>query len=533
MIATFNLIDEPWIPCIDLKGEPRLLGLRQILLEAHTIRSLNTESPPEGVAVTRLLLAILHATYRGPAEVGDWSLTWQTGAWDEKIVGGYLDKRKDRFDLFDKQYPFLQAADERVKPKSIAALRHEFASGNNATLFDHTLDDQPPELSPAEAARSLLTAMSFGLAGLSGFAEKFTSATCAGGVIFLAQGDNLFETLALNWVRYDEDSPIPIVGKDRAAWETDDPWRPLRTRPLGYLDYLTWPNRRILLFPKVVNGRTVVSEVTVAPGLRLDRQNDPMKRWMPNRDPSKGLVPLRFNETKALWRDSAAILDIAEGTGETPACIKWIATLIENSALDRSRREQIIGAGMASDQAKVLFYRFDRLPLPLIYLSEEGSQSLGDLHNAIGRAENVGKQLWGATRRLASELLVSTTDKKNGEETREPRAEDIDQVSRPLQVEQRYWSRLDDRFMSLMQDLPMHREEAMRTWNDHLYDAAIAAFESVGLPASTQSKGYRAWVVARDQLGAGLRIVLPPNIRSPRSQRTLDESNEQEVTENA
>lgn len=515
MKRSFNLIEQPWIPCVDSANTVRLFGIRQVLVESHRLRAITAETPLDNIALTRLLLAVLHAAYRGPAESEEWSVIWRQAHWHPETLNAYLDQHLDRFDMFHPQHPFFQAPDNRVKPKSIAVLRHEYATGNNATLFDHSLDDIPPAFTPDQAARTLITAMAFGLAGLSGLDDKFTSAPCAGGAIFLAQGETLFQTLMLNWTRYDEDGPIPAVGEDRPAWEMSNPLAPFRTQPLGYLDYLTWHNRKILLLPEEIEGQTVIRHVTVAPGLRLEAINDPMKHWMPSKDKDKPPVPLRFGETRAVWRDSVAILESAIKRGQAPHSLEWMAFLVENDKLDRTRRDELVAAGMASDQAKVLFYRTERLPLPLVYLSEDGRPLLADLHTAITWAESVSSQLWGATRTLAFDLLTFAASIAGGDQSREPRREDLDQLTKPLQVEERYWARLNNHFHLLLNTLPSERQAALQDWARQLRSAALDAFNTVSNNLGMRPPALHAWVIASAQLSAGIRKVLGESIPSP------------------
>ena len=78
MLATFNLIDEPWIPCTMLDGARRSLGLRETLTQAQAIRELGGDSPLEVAALHRLLLAVLHRNF----DIGDsqqWGALWESG----------------------------------------------------------------------------------------------------------------------------------------------------------------------------------------------------------------------------------------------------------------------------------------------------------------------------------------------------------------------------------------------------------------------------------------------------------------------
>ena len=79
----------------------------------------------------------------------------------------------------------------------------------------------------------------------------------------------MFETLMLNMIRYPTDDDVmPHNPDDCPAWEVDDPFTPDRSIPRGYLDYLTWQNRRILLMPVHTPTGTIVQQMTVAPGMR-------------------------------------------------------------------------------------------------------------------------------------------------------------------------------------------------------------------------------------------------------------------------
>ena len=64
MTISFNLIDEPWIPCI-LDGTRVELGLRDVLAQAQQLREIRGDSPLETASLHRLLLAVLHRIF-GP-----------------------------------------------------------------------------------------------------------------------------------------------------------------------------------------------------------------------------------------------------------------------------------------------------------------------------------------------------------------------------------------------------------------------------------------------------------------------------------
>src|SRR5690606_8926531 len=112
-------------------------------------------------ATLRLLLALLHRVF-GPKDRSDWRALWKAGCFDANALDAYFAKWSNRFDLFDKEHPFYQVAEEPQRPASIGALLYELFS---ATLFEHTLHDAGVTLSPAAAARTLLVAQMYGFGG--------------------------------------------------------------------------------------------------------------------------------------------------------------------------------------------------------------------------------------------------------------------------------------------------------------------------------------------------------------------------------
>ena len=71
MTASFDLISQPWIPCVRRDGTTAEFGLRDVLVQAHALRELGGESPLVTAALHRLLLAILHRVF-GPDGYDAW-----------------------------------------------------------------------------------------------------------------------------------------------------------------------------------------------------------------------------------------------------------------------------------------------------------------------------------------------------------------------------------------------------------------------------------------------------------------------------
>jgi len=84
-----------------------------------------------------------------------------------------------------------------------------------------------------------------------------------------------------------------------------------RGNPLGLKDLLTWQSRRVLLIPIEQNGNFYVQECFVAPGLGLVESFE--NPFYYNSHKIKGnkqtIQPMRFQTSRAIWRDSDAILE--------------------------------------------------------------------------------------------------------------------------------------------------------------------------------------------------------------------------------
>ena len=163
---TFNLIREPWIRCVDLDGQVRVVGLADALASAHKLAEITDESPLVIAALHRLLLAILHRNL-GPPDTETWGNLWKQDRFPSELLEAYWTTWESRFNLFDDIYPFYQSASISVndEPRTTAILEFHRSSGGNATLADHTTDDRSPVMSPAEAARALITHQTFALGG--------------------------------------------------------------------------------------------------------------------------------------------------------------------------------------------------------------------------------------------------------------------------------------------------------------------------------------------------------------------------------
>ncbi len=452
----FNLVDREWVPCLMRDGnQPRELSLRDVLLEAHNIREVFDDSPLVTVALHRLLLAILHRNF-GPASFGEWKELWNCGKWDGQAITKYLEKWRHRFDLFDQTRPFYQVkrmANAGLQPTTLLALE---ISGSQATLFDHNFDAAPPVMSAASAARYVIARQAFSIG--FGRSEPFylQDSTLVRGLTFLVFGNNLFETLTLNMLIYTRARPVEWSGEDLPVWEQEEPASPEKNGTLahGYLDYLTWQSRRIHLLTD--DDSLGTRQCQIQQNLVLsDAQGilDPFKCYREVKE--KGLQPMPLNPAKALWRDSHTLFQQTTQTKRRPEVFE-LAARVEaarrRGEIEAQPAYSFAAYGFATkigQAANVEFWSRERLPLPLVYLTEP--YLVESLRLALKLADDVGDGLKDSIRLLARLLIAPLSNDKNA---RQPDAGDVSNLVSGFGADEFYWARLEPAFKKLLTDLP-------------------------------------------------------------------------------
>ncbi len=551
--ASFNLIDQPWIPCLRLgTRQPELFSLRGLLTQAHTLREIYADSPLVTAALYRFCLAVLHAALRGPKNQREWNALWTRRAEGFSIadkIGPYLDRWHSAFDLFGKK-PFYQgglatdSSAEEESGNSIVFLMMG-VDKNMATLFSHYTSQAQHTLTLARAAQELVTAQIFALGGgVSGEGQpNFTDAPGARGILFMVEGDAVCETLILNLVKYPPEPSefkYQIEKGDRPRWEQGDAFDREGQRPTGYLDYFTWPSRRILLPPpEIIQGEPLVARVRFAHGLSLPKDDvrDPLKREQQKNNPKPNqspYFPLAFETGRALWRDSYTLFDRADPKVRRPFLFDWLAL---QASLDTHHHYRLVAFGMAADQANIDFTRAERLPLRLEFLTNEAL--VGKLSQATTDAEKVGKALvrglkelawglvenrplpaaWSAKPKVAAEQPVAKKPRGKTATTEDEEEWDIadkEMKSRDALVNSwggnaPYWSALETAFWDFTNDLadanddPAKQEAVLQGWRNTLREKAHIALEQAERYAGDSPRAFKAMAVAQWKLNVGLK----------------------------
>lgn len=511
----FDLMTEPWLPVMLTDGTPVQFGLKDFYTHAHKARGLNEPSPLAYTAVMRFLLAIVHRAIRGPKDPLDWAERWRSGRFNEAEINRYLDDHESRFDLFHHERPFAQVGpDVVVKDSSpVTRLFMERTSGNNPTLFDHAWDDEPPALSPGEAARALLTAHAYAFAGSGG---RFFNAPMIAGYSVLLEGNTLFQTLMLNLQEYSDDEPRGLERTDDAPWwevEGEPEIERGGNMPRGLTDLLTWRSRAIRLIPDDDGSvrRCFYSQryqVRESETLR-----DPFKRYEPAQSgDNKGkLFPKNFVAGRALWRDSYALMeqqrrDDATGTVYTPrpGIVAWLSTAMNQLAPAERVTPVIVASGLVNNQAKIDLWRMDRLPLPIELLDDKDRRLR--VRDAVEGARNVRDALYRAGTTFASEGLSL------GERSPDPK--DVARERASLKLDERYWSRLDTPFQGFLIDLAAvsDPDTALSEWFAELRRIARTVYIEATTVASLDGRWFRAqsqgsWTLDRQLKKALIQLL--------------------------
>jgi CRISPR system Cascade subunit CasA len=352
-VKNFNLLDEQWILVLNEKNGHEEISLLDVFLRAHEIKSLAGELPTQDVSILRFLLAILYAIFTKLDKDGNadpisnaddadnrWHQIWESGRFPFNEIKEYLESYRDRFYLFHPERPFYQVPHmDTGTPYSAAKLMGDLSeSGNKVRLFSMRTGKGKEYVGKAEAARWLLYLNAFDDTSSKPSKQgKGTPSPGAGwlgrlGLIF-AVGNNLFETLMLNFVLLDvKEEPFPFE-KGKAAWELDEIRIQERTRipvPGNPLDLLTLQSRRISL--QRTSDGNYVSGYRLLGGDTFDRENafiEQMTLWSKNDNNGKTspvFTPKRHNPSKFLWRDFPALVSGSDGHKLT-GIVRWISHL--------------------------------------------------------------------------------------------------------------------------------------------------------------------------------------------------------------
>ncbi len=429
----FNLIDEAWIPVRKINGERVELGIRDTLLKAKEVAVIEDPSPLVIASLHRFLLAVLYRALAGPTDI-DQAKTWFKSGLPAEKIHAYLERWRDRFWLFDEQFPFFQIPDfEPNSWRAWTALAAEHNADNAKVLFDHVDVTNPAAIPPPAAARWLLAVQTFALGGGNSDFRYTKSAPSATAAMALPLGCHLEDTLLLNCVPQNR----TVLVNDLPVWEREpesltDLKAGIQRAIAGYADRYTWRTRSI----RLRRDGGGISTLAFASGVENTSKDtiDPMLGYRV--DEKIGKLPIQFRE-RGLWRDFDSLLP--DDTKLAPEVIEHATAL---TRLDHTRfpRSVMVLGQSNKKNAKIEFWRLERFALPEALLGDRCIRI--EIRQLLATAEEHRKSLERACKSFARDLLS-----RGG---RAPDSKNLSGFVKQMPVSAVYWSALEAAFHDVL-----------------------------------------------------------------------------------
>lgn len=436
----FNLVDEPWILVLAKDGLPDELSLLDVFRRADMTRQLGGDISTQSFALLRLLLAILHRALADTAPRSETAVPVKVAQvrdhWDDQTVPAvesYLDRHRDRFDLFHPEHPFLQVAGMHAADGGVSSLSKLIvdvpAGMPYLTMRSGSALDR---IAAGEAARWLVHAHAFDTSGIKtgvighprakngkAYPERVGWCGQLGGVHL--RGDSLRDTLWLNlW------AALPNSNDDDPAWERapgDVGVGPdLLHRPAGPVDLYTWQSRRI----RLVGNRSGVTGVVLTYGDQVIPQErqallqlEPMTGWRHSAPQTKAysadiFMPRLHRPGVQMWRGLAGLLPQTDrSTPDTrpPRVVEHAVALVDEGVLheDQAIRLRAVGVVYGAQNSVVDDIVDDDLDLPAALLPAAG----GELRrSAVDAVEAADRAVFALASLAANLALAAGADRE-------------------------------------------------------------------------------------------------------------------------
>lgn len=314
-----NLIDEKWIPIMKCDGKHDVVSLNYLFENLENIYDLNV-NPVQKISLIRFFICITHSAFDGPKTDDELDCIKSQ---IKPCVLSYLNEWKDRFNLYDDKYPFLQISGlTSSKEIRLDKLDLTLASGSNCAFFDTQIKNRNYEKS--WIALSLLTFQNFSLAGLQStvtWNEEKTNRYGKWGCTLhnnplwcFIQGNNLLETICYNLISKERLHKHTNMGWGKAVWEKypqsiDDVHNEEFS---GYLGTLVPLSRFVLL-----NKNNTMIYGSGLEHKRFPIVRDPMYCVKKGKKENK---ILRYSIDKHPWRELCSLLTLTLNDKVFPPC---------------------------------------------------------------------------------------------------------------------------------------------------------------------------------------------------------------------
>ncbi|EKD82161.1 MAG: hypothetical protein ACD_39C01457G0005 [uncultured bacterium] len=371
----------------------------------------------------------------GPTDISQARRYFQEG-FPEQQIKDYLTKWRDRFWLFDENYPFWQIPSfTPQRLRSWTALAAEHNADNAKVLFDHMAVNDSGAIDAAQCTQWLAAMQTFSVsAGKSELAHTGTAPTATAALV-IPLGRTLFETLGYCLVHENK----MVIENDLPVWEREpETVDHLRTGPqresFGYADRYTWKTRSVKLFRLPGN---LVEKLAFASGVGHEEtgSEEPMVAYRIHE--KHGKLPVPFKE-RGFWREFDAILPDSANSGLVPKVIENAIALAQNKS--ELLPTAIMVLGQANDKAKIEFWRMERFSFPSRIKEDHNIKQ--EIKTLLEKSEESQSSLWNACRIFSQATLCRGT--------RDIRETDIKSFINQMSVIPTYWSEMESNFHRIL-----------------------------------------------------------------------------------
>lgn len=463
----FNLLDEPWISVMDDNCQIKEVSLTDALLNAHKYKALKGEMPTQDIVILRLMLAIVHTVFSrvdadgNEAELEEeddavdrWESLWNNRKIPEKPMREYFEKWHERFWLFHPERPFGQMAGLTYGTEYGASkLNGEISeSGNKTRIFSAYSGEQKSHLTYAQAARWLLTLISFDDSAIKPSKEgkeKAGGKLPPSGVGWLGKlglvylnGSNFFETIMLNFVLINNDN---IECDEQPMWEMDDPVKEERREipyPTNLAQLYTLQSRHILLNRC---GDKIMGYIAIRGDSFTDKNAfiEPMTTWKINKT---DYLPKKHCASEQMWREFSNIYNNSNGN-HVPGVIKWFKFISTKVKLPMMRTT-VLSVDYDKNNCSIQNVFGDSLEMNAQILSEVGRGYREEIKFEISRCEELAKKIGN----LAWNIYLASGGNKNS------KPKDIGSI---LDAKSQLYYRLDIPFRSWLSSLDPENDDKL------------------------------------------------------------------------
>lgn len=515
---SFNLLTEPWLPVVSLKGEKNFLSLNEFLKQAHDLERFTFPLPGLETAVLRFLVAIVHIV-GAPSDKAEWEKWYTHGKFEESFITE-LQKYKDKLDLFSKTEPFMQEVDFAQKTiKPVAKLVDSFPSGNNSSHFgiaDLKANVHPIVVHPSAVFPLMLYCFLGVLAGTDGDSGLNGGATP---YYVSLHSKDLFRTVLLNVIDGEKiNTDLAFKKKcsqSKGGW-TDPIVKEVSISDLSFQNALLWQPRRICLIPIRAEGqRCAVSGIPIdnfgVRDISYTKQNASLRKGEFWEDSFNGIVEEPVSKTKFVlkkskpfgdlpsWKDFPNLILLQKRQdGEKFIRPPFLVERFLNLSAKKDGTTLLSVLGVVTKKAKILRISENKFPFKPTFVE---SETIGAKIKVIVQAtkEFEGKLLFSLILAFKMDEKVKT---KQGKKIRETILSLFQSA---------YWHELGTSFeesLARLAESEQYGDEVLQEWRETLANHVLSTFKRHTVKLIHNPKNLKAYEKGRRYIEARIRKQL-------------------------